>query len=278
MDEAEEVRGCLLVARGDRPKAFEPMKEAFNLASQPIQLPILPSAVVLARRVHRDDRLELSLARSVHNPVGVVTGIGDQRLAGRVLDEVLSFSRVVLLPRGQRDFERLAFRRGDDVELRRKTSPRTPQSIASDPPFPPAASWCARTTVASMREPMSSTSTWSSLKTASHTPRCAQRANRLYTVFHGPNRSWRSRQGTPVLARQSTALMNSLSPRLLLGPGVRGSRGRTRSHCVSVSSWRCTASVDHFFDLGSTMICSPFPMPSFRLRAHNADQKIRDTP
>jgi hypothetical protein len=102
-----------------------------------------------------------------------------------VLDQMFRFGRVVLLARREDDVKRFAFACRDRMDLGGKTSSRTAQMIASDPPFPPAASWCARTTVPSMREPTSS-SIRSALNTCSHTPRLAHRANRLYVVFQLP--------------------------------------------------------------------------------------------
>jgi hypothetical protein len=161
-----------------------------------------------------------------------------------MLDQVFRFRRVVLLARREDDVEWLTLTGGDGVELGRKTSSRAAQSIASDPPFPPAASWCARTTVPSMSEPTSS-SMRSALKTFSQTPLLAHRAKRLYVVFHGPYRSGISRQGAPVLSRHITALTNGRSPRWDRGPGWTGSRSFTRAHCASLSSCRCTRIVAH---------------------------------
>ena len=48
----------------------------------------------------------------------------------------------------------------------------------------------------------------------SHWPFFAQFENRLYTDFHGPKRSGRSRHGMPVFALKSTASMKSRSPRV----------------------------------------------------------------
>lgn len=160
----------------------------------------------------------------------------------------------------------------------RNASSRTAQMISSDPPFPPAASWCARTTVASRREPVSSTSMASSLNTFSQTPRLAHRKNRLYTVFQGPNRSGRSRHGTPVLTLQMTALMKSRSPRFERGPGWTGSKGRMRFQSASLSSCRCTGSVDHNEHLAANSIWNPRLQPRFRQPVQESDLAFEDTP
>jgi hypothetical protein len=138
----------------------------------------------------------------------------------------------------------LAFRGRDGVDLGRKASSRTAQSIASDPPFPPEASWCALTTVPSINEPTSS-SMRSAWKTCSQTPRLAHLAKRLYVVFQQPNRSGMSRQGAPVLSLQTTAFTKERSPRRDLGPGWTGSRSLTTAHSASLSSCRCTRIFAH---------------------------------
>ncbi len=244
MDGRQKVGGRLLVAASDGPEAFDVMEEAFNVSAEAIQSARLATAVVLSRGIHRDDGLQASLPGCANDRVGIVPGICDESLAGRVLDQVLRFGRVVLLAGREDDVKRLAFAGGDRVELGRKTSSRAAQSIASDPPFPPAASWCARTTVPSMSEPTSS-SMRSALNAFSQTPRLAHRAKRLYVVFHGPYRSGMSRQGAPVLSRHITALTKARSPRRDLGPGWVGSRSFTRAHWASLSSCRCTRILAH---------------------------------
>jgi hypothetical protein len=244
VDGCQEVGGRLLVAAGDGSEAFDIMEEALDVSAKTVQGARLAPAVVLPSWIHGDDGLHPSLADRIDDRVGVVPRICDESFAGRVLDQVLRFRRVVLLTGREDDVERLPLAGGDRVELGRKTSSRAAQSIASDPPFPPAASWCARTTVPSMSEPTSS-STRSALKTFSQTPRLAHRAKRLYVVFHGPYRSGMSRQGAPVLSRHITALTNGRSPRWDRGPGWTGSRSFTCAHWPSLSSCRCTRIVAH---------------------------------
>jgi hypothetical protein len=184
------------------------------------------------------------LADGRNDGIRVVACVRNKSLPSRVSDQVFRFRDVVLLARREDDVKGLAFRRRDRVDLGGKTSSRTAQMIASDPPFPPAASWCARTTVPSTSEPTSS-SMHNSLKTRSHTPRRAQRAKRLYVVCQGPYRSGMSRQGAPVLSRHRTALTNARSPNCDRGPGCTGRRSLTFPHCSSVSSCRCTRIVPH---------------------------------
>jgi hypothetical protein len=244
VDGRQKIGGRLLVATGDGSKTFDVMEEALDIPAKAIKGARLATAVVLSRGVHGDDGLHAPPPDGTDDRVGVVPRVCDESLAGRVLDQVFRFRRVVLLARREDDVERLALTGGDCVELGRKTSSRAAQSIASDPPFPPAASWCARTTVPSMSEPTSS-SMRSALKTCSHTPRLAHRAKRLYVVFHGPYRSGMSRHGAPVFSRHITALTKTRSPSWERGPGWTGSRSFNFAHWASLSSCRCTRIVAH---------------------------------
>jgi len=85
----------------------------------------------------------------------------------------------VPLARRDRDVDGPTFGVDDDVKFGRKTPARTAEGIELDPPFPPDASWCARTMEPSTIEPTSSTSNWSALKISSQWPFFAQFANRL---------------------------------------------------------------------------------------------------
>lgn len=244
MDGGQEVGGCFLVATGDGAKAFDVMEEALDISAETIEGTRLAPAVVLPRWIHRDHGFHASLVDCCHDGVRVVPCVRDESLPGRVRDQVLRFRDVVLLPRRDDDVKGLSFGRRDRVDLGGKTSSRTAQMIASDPPFPPEASWCARTTVPSMSEPTSS-SIRNALKTFSQTPRLAHRAKRLYVVFQGPYRSGMSRQGAPVFSRHITALTNGRSPRWDRGPGWTGRRSLIFAHWASLSSCRCTPIVAH---------------------------------
>jgi hypothetical protein len=244
VDGGQIICGCLLVAAGDGAKAFDVVEEALNISAETIEGAGLAPAIVFPRGIHGDHWLHAALVNGCHDSVRVVPCVRNQSLAGRVSDQVLRFRNVVLLPRREDDVKWLSRGRGDRVNLGGKASSRTAQMIASDPPFPPAASWCARTTVPSMSEPTSS-SMRKALKTSSQTPRLAHRAKRLYVVFQGPYRSGMSRQGAPVLSRHITALTNGRSPRCDRGPGWTGSSSFTFAHWPSLSSCRCTPIVAH---------------------------------
>ena len=154
------------------------MEEAFDSIAHSVEAPIF-GPFAAPGRVGGDNRLEPPLSNSSDECVRVVAGIGDVSGTLNMLEKLLGFGRFVPVARGQRDVERPTFRRSDRVELGRKTSSRTANIISSDPPFPPEASWCARTIDASTSEPSSSTSFCSALKIPSQTPRTAHRVKRL---------------------------------------------------------------------------------------------------
>ena len=136
------------------------------------------------------------------NRIRVIAGIGNQCFpAGVPCDDGFRDGGLVPLALRELDVERPAFAVDERVDFRGEPTSRVTQSIADDPPFPPAASWWARTTEASRMTASSSSSIWSALKIAAQWPRNDQFENRLKTVFQEPKRSGRSRHGTPVRAR-----------------------------------------------------------------------------
>ena len=126
-------------------------------------------------------------------------------------------------------------------------------------------------------DPVSSTSSCSSRKITAQCPFRAQLAKRLYTLFQGPKRSGRSRQGMPAFTRNRTASMNSRSPLVAFGPvRWRGRKAPSRAHCASVNACRCTQIFDHIGDPRTSskwlIFLSDRNDPSFR------SPRIRDTP
>lgn len=158
------VLRCLLEAGGEAPKALQVVEEHLDQKSRSIRAAIEPRLLAPAG-VRMNDRLQPRLLGARADGVGVVTGVRDELVTAPVLpDDRLGDGRLVLLSRRDFDVERAAFRVGESVNLRGESTSRTPQCIAVDPPFPPAASWWARTTEASMMTPSSATSSCSALK------------------------------------------------------------------------------------------------------------------
>lgn len=104
-----------------------------------------------------DNRFDPHRLQLVADRVGVVAGVGYEGFTARVvLDDRRGNGRFVLLAWRDLDVERPSLRVDEGVDLRGESTSRTTQRIADDPPFPPAASWWARTTEASMMTPSSS--------------------------------------------------------------------------------------------------------------------------
>jgi len=246
VEEGEVVPGRLFEPCRKTSKAFQVVEEDFDAIAHTVSLPI-QARLHAARWVRMDDGLHSVFADPRANSVGVVSRVRYERLPVRVLlDDRLGNRRLVLLAGGEFDVDWPALRVDKRVDFGRETTSRTTQCVGADPPFPPAASWWARTIEASMMTPSLSASSWSVLKMAAQYPRCAHVVNLLYTDFQGPKRSGRSLQGIPVLARNSTASMNARSPFFGAGPRRLGSARLTASHSASVRACRCvTPGFDH---------------------------------
>ena len=235
------------------------MKEHLDEIAKTIE-PAIQSRLLGAAGMRTDDGLHLALRHGGSEAIRVVARVADQGCTAGVKEQLVGYGRLVLLAGREAEVERSAERVDERVDLRGEAASRATQCVALDPPFPPEATWCARTTVASTMEPALSTSSWSALNTRAQVPRFAQLLNRLKTDFHGPKRSGRSRHGMPVRARYSTASTNRRSS--AFGPlSCFGSTSRSRFHCSSVRAWRCTTTFDHRHD----------PAASF-------PTQIRDTP
>jgi len=78
----------------------------------------------------------------------------------------------------------------------------------------PAACWCARTIDLSISASEPGERAASASKIASHTPRLAQRLERLYAVVCGRFRSGRSRHGVPVRSTKKIAFSTRRSSSL----------------------------------------------------------------
>lgn len=177
------------------------MEEALDAISSSVKSTIKVAATTLSCRVTADDHLHAPMTNAAHQSVRVITSITKQRAALRVVNEFVGGTHFVPMPRRQRYVQRQPLHVGDYVDLRREATSRTTQSVTVDPPFPPAASWCARMVLPSTIEPVLSTRICSALNTRFQIPRRDQLLKRLYTLFHGPKRSGKSRHGIPVFAR-----------------------------------------------------------------------------
>lgn len=201
VDDGEVVASRLVIAGGDRATSLDSVEEDLDEISGAVQSSIEPSAMVLARGITGDDDLHSSTPDLTNERVAIVAAIGHDRSTPSMGQQLGSHGHLVPVARREGDVQRPPLRVDDRMDLGGKSSTTSTQSITFDPPFSPAASWCARTTEASMMEPRLTRLVCKALKTCAHRPRRDQLLNRLYTVFQGPKRSGKSRQGIPVLTR-----------------------------------------------------------------------------
>ena len=160
----EEVSSSLIVAAGHGTEPFNVVEEAFDSIAFSIESAVEAPSIFLSGGIAADDDLHFAPSNLPRQIVGVVARVTDKSMALRVLEQLVGCDHVMAISRRQRDVERTTFEVGERVDLRRESSSTTTQTIADDPPFPPAASWCARTLLPSTMDPVLSTLTRSALK------------------------------------------------------------------------------------------------------------------
>ncbi len=250
--------GQLVVARRDGAVLFEPVEEPFDLVAFAIGGSVeaglgwlIPTAgndgpdAALAQRT-ADGAAAVAFVAS--QPVGAQPGpTRSSSFDGATVQQARQGELLMALPTGQGEDERLATPFGADVDFGGEATPAPAERLLGGPPLPPAACWWARTTEPSTkcsvqsRFPAASPWRWRSASARSQTPSCCQRMKRLYTVCQGPYWGGRSRQGAPVVNRQSmpfTTRRWSWLGRPRRGR-AGGNSGANRSHWASVRSCRC---------------------------------------
>src|SRR4051794_39394360 len=133
--------------------------------------------------------------------------------------------------------------KGDD--LGRQAAARAADGLGPGPPFAPLAFWWAVTMVPSTRAYSKSGSSDRPSKTRAKTPPVTQRRKRWKTLFQWPKPLGKSRQGTPVRTRHSTASRNSRLS-LAVAPGseaLPGSSGAIFSQAASPTTNRDLSSI-----------------------------------
>lgn len=152
---------------------------------------------------------------------------------------------------GQLERERKSERIDDEVDLGRRTTPRSADAVNCRPPFPPAACWWARFVVLSMLCHSGSTAVCSAANNASHRPHLDHRSNRLNTVFR------RTRSAGRATVRRCGA--TTRLPRRIVGHRFPAALDEgvptpaTRAHCSSLIHARVAMpSFDHASDQAAT--------------------------
>src|SRR5262249_17109723 len=125
----------------------------------------------------------LALCHMRTKAVRIESFVGKDVPAGQISDQGLGLGRFVHLAGGIEQTQHIAEGIDSNVDFRAQPSTRTPDRLFLNPPFPPAACWCARIIVPSMMMASKSGSSASAANMRSHTPALAQRRKRCQTLF-----------------------------------------------------------------------------------------------
>lgn len=178
MDERGETLRGLVVAGGEAAKLLQAAKEDLDQVALLEQVPVV-LGLDYPCGMRPNHRREAAPFEYVADALRVVCRVTEEDVAVSVFDQRFRNGRFVPLTWRELDVERLTESVHESVDLGRKPASRPTNIVSVDPPFPPAACWCALTMVASAMQPSGSTSTRSSSKTRLHAPESAQRRNRL---------------------------------------------------------------------------------------------------
>ena len=171
--------GAFLEARGNCAKALDVVKEDFNAVTLAVLFAV-QTRLYISTGMGADDGLHLLRSNLRDDVVGVVGRVRDESLTLSVSSDYFFGNRaVMLLTRCEFDVKRAALGVDEGMDFGGEATSRTTQCILFDPPFPPEASWCARTTEASMMQPSSSTSSCNALSTLAQVPPWDHRLKRL---------------------------------------------------------------------------------------------------
>src|SRR5829696_7002057 len=228
-----------VVASGDGPELLQLGEGVLDEVAPAVHVAVEADGG-LAVGLGRDHRGGAAGVKLRPEPVGVEGFVAEQGAEGGALDQRRHANGVVALARQQDEAHQIAegVREGDD--LGGQAAARAADRLVLGPPFAPLAFWWAVTMVPSIRAYSKSGSPDRHAKTRSNTPPFTQRRKRWKTLFHLPKAPGRSRQGTPVRTRHSTASRNSrLSFPVAPGSvGLPGSSGATFSQAVSPTTNR----------------------------------------
>src|SRR5258706_2084978 len=235
--------GELVISSGDTAKMFDAIEEALDQVARTVQ-PTVVAALCLAIRTRRDDNLRTGSPNLLHEGVGVVALVCDNRSCAQMFNQLCRTRDVGDLPFSDDQSQRTTRRVDCQMQLGAQSASGTTERLR--PVFfeAPAECWCARTIVESIRT--CSISVWpaSAFTTRCHTACLRQREKRMYTVCHRPHSTGKSRHRLPVRAIHSTAsrhqrLLRAVRPR---SPSLPGRMSRTLFHTSSLSNVRAIPS------------------------------------
>src|SRR5713101_482607 len=193
----------------------------------------------------RNHDLGAALVEIGDDVVAVEGLVGDQRAEIDAVEERGNADSVEALSRQQHESDEIAQRVGEREDFGRHTALGAADGLALSPPFAPCPCRWTLTMVASTMAYSMSGSPETASKRCLKTSPLTQSRYRLKTVFHGPNKGGRSRQGLPVRAIHNTASTN----RRLSSPLRPGSdffprqRGSIFAHWASLSTYRSIPSL-----------------------------------
>ncbi len=115
------------------------MKEALDEVSSSIQLSI-EASLLFPFGPGVNDGLHSPVLNGVNDAFGVIASVADKGATPCMRDQFFGGNGLVPLALCECDVNGASFGIDDGMELGRKASSRTAQSISLDPPFPPDAS------------------------------------------------------------------------------------------------------------------------------------------
>src|SRR3954470_22199471 len=207
-----------------------------------------------AARMMRDHDLGAALIEIGDDIIAVEGRVGDQGAELKTVDQRRGPDSVEALSGQQNEADEVAQGIGEGQDLGPHAALEAADSLARSPPFAPCPWRCTLTMVASTMAYSMSGSSEAASKSRLKISAFTQSRYRLKTVFQGPNRGGRSRQGLPVRAIHSTASTN----RRLSAPLRPGSDffprqcGSIFAHWASLMVNRSMASIKHGILIGKT--------------------------
>jgi hypothetical protein len=239
VDHCGEAFVGFLVARGDAPERLELTEEVLDKVPPFVHFEVARDA---SRPIGfwRDDRSGTSLIQFEAQPIDIEGFVSQERIELNIFDQRLDTDAVMTLPRQKDEAHEIAEGIDQCHDLGRQAAARAADGLILSPPLAPVPCWWTRTIVPSMIAYSKSGSPDKLSKILSKTPFNAHRRKRWKTEFQFPNSGWRSRQGEPVRAIQSTASRKRRlsAPERPGSPDLPGSSGAVRSHCASLNTYR----------------------------------------
>ena len=242
MNHAEKVGQVLFKTSSNTSVVLELEKEVFN------QMPVFVQALVIRSGLFGilatgNDWETTLFSDRIDKFLAVISFICEHIAVLQIEqgDQISGWRVITDLATRQMNLNRITQGIDYGMDLRGISTSRTTNSLFFAPPFPPAPCWWTRTYDPSIIYSSLSWSFDNSKKIFSQIPRFVHREYRLYTLFHEPKRSGKSRQGAPVLTIQRIALIIirlSLAGRPFPPARSGGTKSLILSHCSSVISCR----------------------------------------